>query len=184
MALADIVGNDVTFRTRLFGFDRQEVRSFIANLLEDLERARTGATEGEHEGPAAETMTRTSDTTSRAVQKVLESAHRVADDIERSATDASVRVVDEARARAEDVLAAAERRAAEITDEARRELNRLERSAAAIREQCVRLRSTFEAAADTASVALGEIAAISAETGLPAGELTHAGAGTAAAAGR
>jgi cell division septum initiation protein DivIVA len=164
MPVMDTVGHDVTFRTRLFGFDRHEVRAFIANLLEDLESARNRGAGVEREGPKGESVSAwVSDTTAREVQRVLESAHRVAVDIERDAAEASARMVAEARAQAADVLVTAQRQADDITEGARRELNRLEVSAAALRGYCLRLRSGFEAAADTAGLALSEIAAISAD---------------------
>lgn len=38
MSLTSSIVTDVTFRSRLRGFDRDEVRAFIGNLADDYER--------------------------------------------------------------------------------------------------------------------------------------------------
>jgi hypothetical protein len=101
------------------------------------------------------------DTTAREVQRVLESAHRVVEEIERNAAAEGARVIAEAQAHAADVLAAAHRQTEDVLEEARREVTRLEARAAALHAHCLQLRSIFESAADTAGTALSEIAAAS-----------------------
>jgi cell division septum initiation protein DivIVA len=160
MVMFDPSGRSVSFRARLFGYDRAEVQAFIANLLEDYARIREEASRLRNRAPAppAPKPLAAADATARDIQRMLESAQRVADDIERRAVEEGVGVVTEARAHAADILEGAERRAAEITDEARREVARLEARAAALQAHGEKLRAAFEAAADAAGAALGDLA--------------------------
>jgi cell division septum initiation protein DivIVA len=168
-------GSDVSFRTRLLGFDRREVRAFIGNLVEDYERARHELLQLRgHEATADKPVDGPGlSTTARDVQRVLEGAQRVADDIERRAAEEGAQIVAQAQTSAADILAVAQRRAAEITADARRELVTLEARASALQAHGLRLRAAFEAAADTAASALSELAAKAVTTELPSGETAH-----------
>jgi hypothetical protein len=171
MKMNDAPTPDVSFRIRPMGFDKQEVRAFIANILEDYEKAKRELSRLE-ERAASEPRTEDPlgpDTMMRDLQRILGGAHRVADDIEARATEDSQRKITEANARAVDVLAAAERQAAEITAQARRDVTTLEQRARSLREQIVKLRAAFEAASDTAAMALSDMAAVEAVE-LPAAE--------------
>jgi cell division septum initiation protein DivIVA len=161
MAMTDAPGTDVSFRARLFGFDRQEVRAFIANILEDYGKVRSELerVRAEASAPAKPEDPAGLDVAARDVQRVLEGAHRVADDIERRAAEEGAHVVAQAQTEAAAIVASAERRAAEITEGASRELLRLEAQAATLQERGLRLRGAFEAAADTATAALRDMGA-------------------------
>jgi cell division septum initiation protein DivIVA len=166
----------VSFRTRLFGFDREEVRTFVASLLEDR-RTVPGSSERFHDHEPLSIRTGeppASEPAAREVQRVLESVHRVADDIERRASAESAALIAEAQANAAAILAAARSEAEQITTEARREADRLEAQTAVLRAHCLKLRTAFEAAADTAGTALSEIAAAHADPELHLGETADA----------
>jgi cell division septum initiation protein DivIVA len=169
MAMFDPAGRSVSFRARLFGYDRAEVQAFIANLLEDYARVREEASRLRNRAPAPAPPP-APDPTTRDLQRMLESAQRVADDIERRAVEEGVGVVTEARAHAADILEGAQRRAAEITAEARREVASLEARAAALQAHGEKLKAAFEAAADAAGAALGELAAGDLGAELPSNE--------------
>jgi cell division septum initiation protein DivIVA len=159
----DAAVSDIAFRTRPLGFDRQEVRAFIGNLLEDYEKLRTeldrlraSESPARSEGPAISAAT-------RELQRVLEGAQRVADDIEHRAAVDSQRIIEDAHAQAAEILATAQRKAAEITAGAQRDMTALEARAAVLRAHFGKLRAAFESAADTAGAALSDIAETSVE---------------------
>jgi cell division septum initiation protein DivIVA len=156
-------GSDVTFRSSLLGFDRREVRAFIANLVEDCEKARAELERlrGHEPAPRPESSPGMA-AAAREVQRVLEGAQRVVDDLEKRAADESARVVADAHAKAADILAAAQRRAEEITAGARRDVTALEARAAALQAHFQELRAAFESAADAAGAALSDLATTSA----------------------
>ena len=165
MKSTEATSADVSFSTRLLGFDRREVRAFIANLLDDYERIRAelDLERRSAESQAAAPPLPAPEATTREMQRILTGAHRVADEIEQRAAEEGARAVAEMQARAVDILKDAEQRAVAITEAARREVSRLEERAASLRSHCLRLRSAFETAADTAGAGLTEIASI--ETG-------------------
>jgi cell division septum initiation protein DivIVA len=167
----EAAGSDVSFRTQLLGFDRREVRAFIANIVEDYQRARQELEQLRgHEPTPAKIETSGLSTTARDVQRVLEGAQRVADDIERRAAEEGAQIVAQAQTSAADILAVAQRRAAEITADARRQLVNLEARASALQEHGLRLRAAFETAADTAANALSELATKEFVSELPSAE--------------
>jgi cell division septum initiation protein DivIVA len=168
----DAAVSEVSFRTRLLGFDRREVRAFIANIVQDYDRARHELEQlrGHEATPEKPIETASLSTTARDVQRVLEGAQRVADDIERRAAEEGAQIVAQAQTSAADILAVAQRRAAEITADARRELIALEARASALEAHGLRLRAAFETAADTAAAALSELAAKTFVTELPSGD--------------
>jgi cell division septum initiation protein DivIVA len=167
---------EVSFRTRLLGFDRREVQAFIANIVEDYERARHELDQLRGHEAASDKPIETPglSTTARDVQRVLEGAQRVADDIERLAAEEGAQILAQAHTSAADILAVAQRRAAEITADARRELVTLEARASALQAHGVRLRAAFEAAADTAAAALSELAVKAFVSEGPSGETVDA----------
>jgi cell division septum initiation protein DivIVA len=126
MAFIDSSIGVVSFRTRFLGLDRDEVHAFIANVLEDyglaqreLARLRESPSDtGGGAGPDGSAATPPS--ASRDVHRILESAQRVADDIEAQAMQQSARTVQEATAKAATILATAELRAGELTADALR----------------------------------------------------------------
>jgi cell division septum initiation protein DivIVA len=177
MPMFDSADNDITFRSRLLGFDRREVRAFIANIVEDyehlrneLERLRGQGTVGAPEAASA------MGTTAREVQRVLEGAQRVANDVERRAAEESAHVVEAAHTQAAEIVATAQKKAMEITAGARRDLASLEARAVTLQTQLLKLRAAFESAADTAGTALSEIAEATAQAHLVPGEKTTVGA--------
>ena len=168
-AMFDGADSDISFSARLLGFDRREVRAFIANILEDyekvrgeLERLRAPGSGGRPEAPSGLS------TTTREVQRVLEGAQRVADDVERHAAEESARVVEGAHAQAAEILAGAQKKALEITADARRDVTALEARVAVLHAHLLKLRASFESAADTAGNALSEIAETSVQNDLAA----------------
>jgi cell division septum initiation protein DivIVA len=160
---------EVSFRTRLLGFDRQEVRAFISNILEDYEKVRRDLGRLEQQTATRDTVADPlgPDAMMKDLQRILGGAHKVADEIEARATEESSRAITEANARAADIIAAAERLALEMTGQARRDLVSLEQRASSLRAQCVKLRAAFESVSDTAAVALSEMAAIESHMELP-----------------
>jgi cell division septum initiation protein DivIVA len=88
------------FRTRLFGFDKSEVRACVRNLVNDhdearrdVERltARVRALEGSHEPPAS------GDSVGLQVEKVLASAHRIAEELKHEAEAAAAKILGDAQ---------------------------------------------------------------------------------------
>jgi cell division initiation protein len=155
--------SDISFRTRPLGFDREEVRAFIGNLLEDYEKLRTELDRLRATAPPARSEAPATGAAARELQRVLEGAQRVADDIERRAAADSGRLIEDARAQSAEILVEAQRKAAEITAGAQREATHLEAQAAVLRAHFVRLRGAFESAADAAGAALSDIAETSLE---------------------
>jgi cell division septum initiation protein DivIVA len=168
MTVTETIGTEVSFRTRLMGFDRREVRSFIANLVDDYARTRREL-EQRNTGrePAAGPPSAAPELATREMQRILAGAHRVADEIEQRAAEESARTLADAQSRAAEIVAGAEQRALDITEAARREVTRLEERAAALRAHCLKLRDSFESAADAASKAVEDIAALQREVGTP-----------------
>jgi cell division septum initiation protein DivIVA len=159
-AMFEPAGRDVDFSVKPLGFDRREVRAFVANLLSDYERLRAELDRVRGTAPVAPEIegARPIGTTSRDVQRILEGAQRVADDLERRAAEESAQIVEDARGQAAEVLAGAQKKAVEITAEARRNLGVLEARAATLQAYFMKLRDAFETAADTAGSALSDIA--------------------------
>lgn len=107
-----------TFRTRLFGFDKSEVRACVQNLVHDHDEAqrqvervttRLKALEQAHEhGPAPDSM-------GVQVEKVLASAHKIAEDILREAEVAARKIQSDAHEEALHLRTQAETDAAALT---------------------------------------------------------------------
>jgi cell division septum initiation protein DivIVA len=178
----DAAANEVSFSASILGFDRREVRAFIANLVEDYEKLRTELEQLRAHEPAArpEAAVRPEaaaamGTTAREVQRILEGAQRVVDDLERRAAEESARVVADAHAKAADILSTAQHRADEFTAGARRDVKALEARAAALQAHFQDVRTAFESAADAAGAALSDLATTKA-----ASQLTASGAANVA----
>ena len=177
IAMFDTADNDITFRSRLLGFDRREVRAFIANIVEDYEHLRSELERLRgHEIVGAADTASAMGTTAREVQRVLEGAQRVANDVERRAAEESAHVLEAAHTQATEIVAAAQKKALEITAGARRDVAALEARAVTLQTQLLKLRAAFESAADTAGTALSDIAEATAEAHLVPGGKTTVGA--------
>ncbi len=100
----------------------------------DLEAAREGTAE-QRVPPEA---------TSQRVERILESAQRIADEVETGAKDAAARLLAEASARAAMVVRAAERRAAEIVEEGLSKAADCARQVAQMHNHYAELRGAFE----------------------------------------
>jgi cell division septum initiation protein DivIVA len=142
----DAAGSEVSFTVRLIGFDRQEVRAFIANIVEDYERACHELEQLRGQEPLPDKAIESPDrsATAQSIQRILEGAQRVADDIERRAAEEGAQI-------------------------ARRQLASFESRAASLQTHGLRLRAAFEAAADTAASALSELATKEFVSELPEG---------------
>jgi cell division septum initiation protein DivIVA len=155
--------NEVSFRTRPLGYDRKEVRAFIANVLDDCGRAVRELERLRAQFAALDTTAERraqSEATAREVERILGGAQRIAADVEAHAKDESARRLAEATGRAAEIVTAAEHRAAQIVDEAVKRAARIEEQAAALKAQCLQLRGTFAAAAETAAAGLAQIAGV------------------------
>ena len=172
----DAAVSEIAFRTRPLGFDRQEVRAFIGNLLEDYEKLRTELDRLRASAPTARTDGPAIGAATRELQRVLEGAQRVADDIERRAAADGSRIVEDAHAQAADIIATAQRTAAETTAGAQREMTELEARAAVLHAHFAKMRAAFESAADTAGAALSDIAETSVEHDLASTATSRVGA--------
>ena len=176
---------EVSFRVRPLGFDRNEVQAFIGNLLNDyaqvtheLERMRTEVNtlrelQGRREAPPApvpvlapppaQERKLLPESTAREVERILEGAERIAEDVRgRAHTDAAASLR-EAEAKCAALLKDAEGRATEIVDEAMRQVVHLDRQAASVRAQCTQMRTFLRSAGDAAAAALREINSIEEE---------------------
>lgn len=183
MSSINTSATEVSFRVRPLGFDRNEVQAFIGNLLNDyaqvtheLERmraevntlrelqARREAQPAPPPGaPPPQERKLLPETTAREVERILEGAERIAEEIRgRAHTDAQTSLR-EAETKCAGLLKDAEGRATEIVDEAMRQVVHLDRQAAAVRAQCAQMRTFLRSAGDAAAAALREINAIEEE---------------------
>jgi cell division septum initiation protein DivIVA len=172
MSAFDKSNPSVSFRTRPFGYDRQEVQAFVKNILDDYAAARRELQQALKTQSDADTSLEKrnqSEIAAREVARILAGAERIADEVKAHASDEYSHLISEAEARAADIVAEAERRAAdlladaerrsaEVVGSAARRSAELEDRAMLVRAQHRQLRRAFEAAADTAATALSEIA--------------------------
>lgn len=178
MTFTDVQMAEPSFRVRVLGFDRAEVRAFVSNLLSDYAQVQRDLDRVQHEvitarNQAAEARL-SSETTARDVERILAGAQRIAAEIEDHAKKERSRTLAEANAVAGEILGNARTQAAQITDAAERRSAELDAGISSVREHHVRLRAAFEAAADTAAVALSEIAALEQRTEAPVAETADA----------
>jgi cell division septum initiation protein DivIVA len=137
----DLLGStsgDATFRTRLMGFDKEEVRACLRNLVSDYEEAQkqinrlTVKLQARDDAPDRAPLP---GSIAVQVEKVLASAHRVADEVRVDAEHAakkvlgeaqeeSVRMRGQAEADASALVKTAEARVAELNLEIERMLER------------------------------------------------------------
>lgn len=162
MSLAVTVGGfKPSFSRRLAGFDRQEVLAFCSQVIHDYERTLHELEQTRHELQRARTETvevGPALTTSQRVERILQSAERIADEIEGRATGDAARLLTEANAQAAEVVKAAEHRATQIVEEAMSRVSNFAKQVVTLQAHYAELRAAFELAADTAANALGEMA--------------------------
>jgi cell division septum initiation protein DivIVA len=204
MTTINTSATEVSFRVRPLGFDRNEVQAFIGNLLNDyaqvtheLERMRAEVNtlrdaqarrESQPPPPVAappQERKLLPDSTAREVERILEGAERIAEEVRtRAHTDAaaalreaetksamlmrdadtkSAVLMRDAESKCAALLKEAEGRATEVVDEAMRQVVHLDRQAAAVRAQCGQMRTFLRSAADAAAAALREINAFDEE---------------------
>jgi len=171
MSVTAVPTPDLTFRIRPLGFDRREVLAFVNNLLNDYaevmrecERMQQelSVSQGQAAGPP-----RRSETTAREVERILAGAHRIATEIEERADDERSHMLAEANARAGKIVENAEQQAARVVDDIRREAAEFGKRIESLRAHYTHLRAAFEAAGDTAALALSEFAALEQQTEAP-----------------
>ena len=117
---SDFVSPVVTFRSRLLGFDKEEVRAFVRNLIADYDDARkqierltagleaTQTSGGQPRQP----------TTGVQIERVLASAHKVAEDVRADAEKVARQMVREAQEEAAQLRTNAEADASALTQTA------------------------------------------------------------------
>ena len=109
-----------TFKTRLFGYDKEEVRACLVNLVSDCEeawneverlKARLTGSEGT---PPSETY----ENVGGQVEKVLVSAHKVADEVKGDARKTAKEILSDAQEEATRLRSQAESDASALTSTA------------------------------------------------------------------
>jgi cell division septum initiation protein DivIVA len=177
MSVTSVSTPDPTFRIRLLGFDRREVLAFVNNLLSDYAEVVRTCERMQQElsvahGQAAETP-RSSETTARAVECILAGAHRIATEIEERAGDERSRILAEANAVAGQIVENADQHASRVADDIRRQAAEFGKRVEFLREHYAHLRGAFEAAGNTAALALSEFAALEQQTALAVENDSH-----------
>jgi cell division septum initiation protein DivIVA len=123
-----------TFRTKLLGFDKDEVRSCLENLTRDYEEARNQveqltiklkALENSRNHAPAPSRAPSHDSVGIQVEKVLASAHRVAEDVKLEAAKAAKQILGEAQEEALRLRSLAENDATALTKTAATRLGEL-----------------------------------------------------------
>ncbi len=191
MSVTDEPHDRPRFRTRMAGYDRDEVQAFVANILSDfaaerrecerlrriLEEDTSSLSTPERESGAAREASRILATAERVAADVrsqaAEEASRVVASARAQAGEEGERLLAEARAKAGAIVSDAETRAAQLVDAAAARTAALEQRTLVLRAQYRQLRTAFEAAADTTATALSEIAHV--ENELPASKSEPAG---------
>jgi cell division septum initiation protein DivIVA len=147
----------VAFRTRLFGFDKAEVRAYLSNLLREYEEAHDkveALTRELNREPSALPTQSTTQQTDMAhlVERTLTSAHRVADEIRKEAEQERERLVAEAKTR---VSVLFEKAASEATERRDAAVVRLREVEAEVERMQLRRRELITAL-ESLVTALGE----------------------------
>jgi hypothetical protein len=153
----NFTGLDATFRTRLMGFDKEDVRVCVRNLLSDCDEARRQAdrlaaklkTLEDSGGPAS-----TRDSVGAQVEKVLASAHRVAEEVTLESKVAARKALNEAQEEAARLRSQAENDATALTRSAHARLAELNAEI----ERMTERRDAVQALLDRAAGQLVEIA--------------------------
>jgi cell division septum initiation protein DivIVA len=129
MTIDSYESDTAAFRTRLLGFDKNEVRACLQNLARDHDEARRQVErltvrlklleeESRDRGPAVSPL-------AAQVEKVLASAHQVAEDVKTDAQAAAKKVLVDAQEEAARLRGQAERDAAALTATAGAQLREL-----------------------------------------------------------
>jgi cell division septum initiation protein DivIVA len=124
-------GDVPQFRVAVFGYDRQEVASYVQELSAHLEDERQRAEQAERtiaqmqlEMAAPKSQTATYEHLGVEAAKVLEQAGHSAELLVEEAEGRGRAIVEEARAQAADLVAAAEQRAEQAREDAQRDARR------------------------------------------------------------
>ena len=127
-----------TFRTRLKGFDRQEVEIFLHEIAEEIQRLRVKNSDQQKQLQDFGKEIHEHKEREKAIRNVLLNAHKTADQMKANAEKEARLIVAEAELKAEKILQGAQQR-----------LDRLHTDIAEIKRQRLqmeaRLRSTIEA---------------------------------------
>lgn len=151
LSLAGSTAADVTFRSRLRGFDRDEVRAFISNLAGDCERAERDLECAKQElDITRDKVSKTRplpETTTRDLEQILAGGTRIANEIRETAEQESQTLITASRSRAAGIVKAAEHRATEIV----RRADEVTTAAELARERAEEERRSIVAAADSSA---------------------------------
>jgi type II secretory pathway predicted ATPase ExeA/cell division septum initiation protein DivIVA len=153
---------EVEFRTRPLGFDKSEVRALLAKLLDEHDQAlaqievlrrQLNRVQGEQVADLPQHQPETA----HLVERVLASAHRVADEIRKEAERDAVRLRADAEEGAARILDAAAAAAREKYETAFNRLKKVEREIERMRASHRQMRSALEAAVTTVGSTLADI---------------------------
>lgn len=147
----------VAFRTRLFGFDKAEVRAYLSNLLREYEETHDKVVSLTRElsrepGTLPTQSTPQLTDTAHLVERTLTSAHRVADEIRKEAEQEAERMIGEVKARVSILF---EKAAVEATDKRDAAVVRLREVESEIERMQLRRRELITAL-ESLVTALGE----------------------------
>ena len=152
----------VTFRAQLWGFDRDEVRAFVQNLVAEhnavgrqLERVRAELQRAER-SPRGRDGHDNGEAT-RAIEKTLSSAHRLADEIRADAQREAERILADAERRACHALESARAQASQIVSQATAQSDAVEARLARLRTEQHDACQALEATVAALEEALAEI---------------------------
>lgn len=136
------------FRTQLFGYDKSEVRSFIARLQSDVEQSREWADsvardleqsrrtqEGQSGAPSPDKPANPQRAVAHLVERTLTSAHRLADEIRQEARKEADEIIADARTRAAKIIEEAMATAGETHEHALGRLKEIEQHIALMKER-------------------------------------------------
>jgi cell division septum initiation protein DivIVA len=146
-----------TLRTRPLGFDKDEVRACLRNLISDYDEAMRQIERLTVELQAASDVRRKpvpTETAGVQVEKILASAHRVAEDVKTDAENAARQLLREAQEEAAQVRSRAEADATALTRSATARVAELERDI----QHLIERRQAVEALLDETADRLSAIA--------------------------
>ena len=145
----------VVFRTRLLGFDKEEVRAFVSNLVSEYEQAREqidALARPANGGAASKQSAVQQSEAALLVERTLASAHRVADDIRKTAEQEAEHLVADAKLRATRLVDTAVGEASEKREAAVARLRELESDIEQMQMRHREVKATLE----SLMLALGE----------------------------
>jgi hypothetical protein len=139
-----------TLQTRLFGFDKDEVRACLRNLVSDCDEARRQVERLTVELAAAGEVRRSfpSETVGVQVERVLASAHRVAEEVKAEAEQSAKQLLREAHDEAMQVRSRAEADASALTRSASVRVSELERDIQQLTERRLAVLTLLDETAD------------------------------------